>query len=100
MLSNPFAVLGLSPDAGDVEVREAYRRLLRQHPPDRDPEGFKRLRAAFEALADERRRRSLRLFGLPPVDHLEDVLPDGEEPLRHVGPEPWLAVLREKDGEG
>lgn len=31
----PYAVLGLDPDAGPDEIRAAYRRLARQHHPDR-----------------------------------------------------------------
>jgi hypothetical protein len=31
-------------------LRRAYLRRLRAHPPERDPEGFQRLREAFEAL--------------------------------------------------
>lgn len=33
--NSPYAVLGLEPDAGPDEIRAAYRRLARQHHPDR-----------------------------------------------------------------
>ncbi len=42
--------LGVSLDAGSKEIRRAYRRLVAAHPPDRDPEGFQRVRAAYELL--------------------------------------------------
>ncbi|WP_199554886.1 J domain-containing protein [Sandaracinobacteroides hominis] len=32
---DPFAVLGLQPDASDADIRAAYRRLARDHHPDR-----------------------------------------------------------------
>lgn len=38
-----------APDASSL--RRAYRTALREHPPDRDPEGFRRIRAAYELLS-------------------------------------------------
>ncbi len=61
----PFYVLDL-PDAPegttDAEVEARYHALLRLHPPDRDPERFQILRAAFEALKTADTRRRARLF--------------------------------------
>jgi hypothetical protein len=41
---------GLTPD----QIRRTYLRKLKEHPPERDPDGFARLRAAFELLRGER----------------------------------------------
>ncbi len=49
---DPFQLLGLGLDADDDAVRSAYRVAVRQHPPEREPEIFKRIRAAYEALRD------------------------------------------------
>jgi curved DNA-binding protein CbpA len=92
---NPFAVLGLEETADDEAVRAAYLAALRTSPPDRDPEGFRRIRAAYEALQDKERRLALRLFGPPPLDDLLDLLDAFPEERHHVGPGPWLNVLRE-----
>ena len=92
---NPFAVLGLDEDASDAAVRAAYLAAVRAHPPDRDPAGFQRIREAYDAIRDEDRRLDLRLFGPPPLDHLEALLDAFPDERRHVGPDPWLAVLRE-----
>jgi curved DNA-binding protein CbpA len=92
---NPFAVLGLDEDASDAAVRTAYLAAVRAHPPDRDPAGFQRIREAYDAIRDEDRRLDLRLFGPPPLDRLEALLDAFPDERRHVGPDPWLAVLRE-----
>ena len=92
---NPFAVLGLDEDASDAAVRAAYLAAVRAHPPDRDPAGFQRIREAYDAIRDEDRRLDLRLFGPPPLDRLEALLEAFPDERRHVGPDPWLAVLRE-----
>ena len=48
-----YQVLGISRNASTPELRRAYRRLARQHHPDRNPEpdGPERFRALAEAYA-------------------------------------------------
>lgn len=92
---SPFEALGVEETADDATVRQAYLAAVRAHPPDRDPEGFRRIREAYDAIRDEDRRLERRLFGPPPVECLE-ALPDAfPDERRHAGPDPWLAVLRE-----
>lgn len=50
--SDPFAILGVPTDAGEAEVRSRYLELVKQFPPERDPEKFREIRAAFEAAKD------------------------------------------------
>lgn len=50
--ADPFTVLGLSRDAGEAEVRARYLELVKQYPPEREPEKFRAIRAAFEAAKD------------------------------------------------
>jgi curved DNA-binding protein CbpA len=48
---DPYQVLGLEPGASPEEVRQAYFQKVRAHPPERDPEMFKAVRAAYEQLS-------------------------------------------------
>jgi len=48
--ANPYAVLGLNRTASSEEIKSAYFAQVRQHPPEREPEGFKRIRAAYDQL--------------------------------------------------
>jgi curved DNA-binding protein CbpA len=92
---NPFAALGVEETADDEAVRAAYLEAVRKSPPDRDPQGFKRIREAYEALRDSERRLALRLFGPPPLENLVELLDAFPMERRYVGPGPWLNVLRE-----
>lgn len=93
---NPFTVLGVDDTADDETIRMAYLTALRASPPDRDPEGFRRIRDAYEQLRDKERRLALRLFGPAPLSDLMELLDAFPEERRYVGPGPWLNVLREQ----
>lgn len=51
-----YARLDVQPSASIDEIKQAYRRLLRQYPPERAPEEFKRIREAYETLTDPEAR--------------------------------------------
>ena len=56
-----YRVLGISQDASTPEIRRAYRRLARQHHPDRNPrpdgpQRFRTLAEAYAVLNDPTRR--------------------------------------------
>ena len=50
--ADPFAVLGVPQGAGEAEIRARYLELVKEFPPDRNPEKFREIRAAFEAAKD------------------------------------------------
>ena len=66
-MENPYAVLGIPKSASPDEVKRAYFELIRKHPPEKDPEGFKRIRIAYDSLrdADKRSQTDLFLFNDP-----------------------------------
>jgi len=67
-IGDPYKVLGLKRGASHEEIRRAYFRQVREHPPETDPEGFKALRAAYEQLrsAGQRAETDLFLLQAPP----------------------------------
>jgi len=72
---DPYTVLGLVPGATPEQIKTAYFACVREHPPERDAEGFKRIRAAYEQLRDPARRRDVDLLRVqawpePPLEHI------------------------------
>ena len=62
-MPNPFAVLGVAETADDDAIKKAYLQQVREHPPERNPERFQVIRAAFEAIKTRPNRLRYRLFG-------------------------------------
>ncbi len=59
---NPFEILGIGPESGDAAVRKAYLDKVRRFSPEKDPEAFKKIQAAYEQVKDERSRIEHYLF--------------------------------------
>lgn len=54
--SDPYAALGVPHDATLEQIKDAYFKLVREHPPERDPETFKTIRAAYDRVRTAERR--------------------------------------------
>lgn len=70
----PYAILEVDESAGDEEVKMAYLCKVREHPPEHDPQGFQRIRGAFETIRTEKDRLRYRLFhyGAPDLGLLDE----------------------------
>lgn len=81
-MSDPYQILGVSPEASDAEVRRRYLELVRTHPPDREPERFNEIHEAYSRLRDPVARMEKLLFAPDRSDTLESVLADVRRRLR------------------
>ncbi|MCP4398688.1 MAG: J domain-containing protein [bacterium] len=68
--ANPYNVLGVERKAGLGEIKKAYFTLVREFPPEEQPEKFKEIRTAYEQLKSPTKRAEIDFFLLQPAPEL------------------------------
>lgn len=61
-MDDHFEVLGLTKEASEAEIRRRYLELVRAFSPERAPERFAAIHAAYSALRDPAARLESQLF--------------------------------------
>lgn len=78
---DPYTILGVSRQASEVEIKRAYFQLVREYPPEHEPEKFQEIRAAYEQLKTPERRAQTDLFLLQPPPEI----PNRRQPTYDLG---------------
>jgi curved DNA-binding protein CbpA len=79
-----YQTLGLAPDADETAIRQQYLELVRAHPPDRSPQRFAEIRAAYEELRDPIERLGKQLFSCETHDSPDAIIAELRRRLRNA----------------
>ena len=93
---DPRKILGVSQDAGETDIRQAYLEKVKAYPPARSPEMFEKIRDAYELLQDPRKRTAHFLKSVNPKAPFVSLLKGAKKKRHKVGPEPWLSVMKDQ----
>ena len=72
-MKSAHETLGVSKDANEAEIRSRYLQLVREFPPDRAPERFAEIRAAFDELRNPIVQIERKLFSMSSGNTLNDL---------------------------
>lgn len=81
---DPYQTLGISPQADEKEIRDRYLALVREFPPDRAPERFAAIRAAYEQLRDPAVRLRSLLFDVGKEDSIPALTAEVHNHIRNA----------------
>ena len=63
---DPYRVLAIDRRASEAEIKRAYFQLVRQFPPEKAPEKFQEIRAAYDQLRTPESKAQVDLFLIQP----------------------------------
>ncbi|WP_263818935.1 J domain-containing protein [Salinibacter sp.] len=90
-----YDTLGVSEDASEEEIKEAFFELVREHPPEQDPDAYQRLREAYDVLSDPVSRREYDTMAQH-GDEIESLQEEAEALLYQDQPDPQAAIKKLK----
>lgn len=99
-----YEILGIQDDADEKTIKRAYFKLIRVYTPEKDPERFQEIRAAYERLLEEinKPKGELQLefpaddqFALRMFDQIQQLLEEGDYARALVVAEEGMKYYRE-----
>lgn len=67
-MNSPYQILGVSEQATDADIKQAYLQAVKDHPPEREPQRFRQIQEAFDLIKDEDSRLRYALFHVPNIE--------------------------------
>ena len=73
-MRDPYETMGLSQSSDEAAIRSQYLKLVREFPPDRNPDRFAEIRAAYDDLRNPVGRLRSQLFRVESQDSIPELV--------------------------
>ena len=70
----PYEILGIDRRATLADIKKAYFKMVREYPPEEQPDKFKEIRQAYEQLKSPEARAAVDMFLLQPPPELPRIV--------------------------
>ena len=84
-MKNDHEILGLEEGADEKAIKRAYFKLIRTYSPEKDPERFQEIRAAYERLTEEKEDEPAEMAMEAPADPFAGKMLEQIQALKRVG---------------
>lgn len=84
-MKNDYRILGLEEGADEKTIKRAYFKLIRTYSPEKDPERFQEIRAAYERLTEEEEDGSHGMTMEAPDDPFAEKMLEQIQALKRAG---------------
>jgi curved DNA-binding protein CbpA len=81
MITDPYQVLGIDSSADTEAIRKRYLALVREFTPERAPERFAEIRAAYDTLRDPVTSLNMRLFDFSSSETFDKLIGDEKQQI-------------------
>ncbi|MCQ8102752.1 J domain-containing protein [Methylomonas sp. SURF-2] len=92
-MNTPYQILGVTEQASDAEIKQAYLEKVKHNPPDRDQQRFQQIHRAYETIKDEDSRLRYALFHWPGME-FDELLEHVFKPADRISPLPADEFLK------
>ncbi len=105
MMDDPYKILGVSPNASDEEVKQAYRKLAKQYHPDRNPgdasaaRKMQEINAAYEQIKNPAKGPSGYGSGQNSYGGSQSYGGYGYDPFGGAWQQAWQQQARQESGD-
>lgn len=76
IMAEPYEILEIDPNASEEQIRKRYLELVRQFPPDREPERFAAIRLAYDQMRDPVKLMQRRLMEVVHTETIDQIAAD------------------------
>jgi curved DNA-binding protein CbpA len=96
-MNDPYQILGVKPEDDDQVIRARYLERIKAHTPERDPQMFAAIRAAYEKLKNLETRVRQRVFEPAHRDTIDSIIEEVKcrTPRRRYSLSTLLTMARE-----